>query len=82
MAKGLGSTTIRAQGMPRDAALVWAARVKVLVITLTDGTPLDSVTTESWRPHAVQEPQSAIPWTITSHSADNESKVSSAHAAL
>ena len=46
--------------MPSDAALAWAARVKLLVMTLTDGTPLDSVTNASWRPHAVQEPQSAM----------------------
>ena len=74
--------TMRALGMPRDAALTWAARVKALVITLTDGVPLASVDTVSWRPHAVQEPQSAIPWTTTSHSVDSESRVSSAHGAL
>ena len=60
-ARGLGSVTIRTPGIPRDAARAWAARVKALVMTLTDGTPRDSVTTVSWRPHAVQEPQSAIP---------------------
>ena len=72
VAKGLGKMTIRAPGIPRAAALAWAARVNALVITLTDGTPLDSVTTVSWRPHAVQEPQSAMAWTTTSHSADSE----------
>ena len=73
---------MRAPGMPRDAARAWAARVNELVITLTDGTPLDSVTTVSWRPHAVQEPQSAIAWTTTSHSAARESSVSWAQGAL
>ena len=73
---------MRAPGMPRNAARVWAARVNELVITLTDGTPLDSVTTVSWRPHAVQEPQSAIAWTTTSHSAARESRVSWAQGAL
>ena len=82
VAKGLGRITMRAPGIPRDAARTWAARVKLLVITLTDGTPLDSVTTVSWRPHAVQEPQSAIPWTTTSHSADRELRVSSGLGAL
>ena len=82
MARGLGNTTIRTPGIPKKAARAWAARVKLLVITLTDGTPLDSVTTVSWRPHAVQDPQSAIPWMITSHSADMASRVSSAQAAL
>ena len=68
--------------MPSDVARAWAARVNALVITLTDGTPLDSVITVSWRPHAVQEPQSAMPWTTTSHSADRESMVAVAQAAL
>lgn len=75
-------TTIRTPGIPREEARIWAARVKALVMTLTDGTPLDSVTTVSWRPHAVQEPQSAIPWTTTSHSATRESRVSGAQGAL
>ena len=45
-------------------------------MTLTDGTPLDSVNTVSWRPHAVQDPQSATACTTTSHSEVNESSVS------
>jgi hypothetical protein len=56
--------------------------VKALVMTLTEGTPLDSVITVSWRPHAVQEPQSAIAWTTTSHCSANESSVSVAQAEL
>ena len=82
VAKGLGMTTIRAPGMPSDAVRARAARVKALVMTLTDGTPLDSVTTVSWRPHAVQEPQSAIPWIMASHSAVSSSSVSPAHGEL
>ena len=73
---------MRAPGIPRKVARACAARVKALVITLTDGTPLDSVATVSWRPHAVQDPQSAIPWMIASHSADMVARVSSAHAVL
>ncbi len=73
---------MRASGIPREVTLVLAARVKELVITLTDGTPRDSVTTESWRPHAVQDPQSAMPWTTASHSSIRESMVSSEHGAL
>jgi hypothetical protein len=46
--------------------------VKVLVITLTDGTPLDSVITVSWRPHDVQEPQSAMAWITTSQSSERD----------
>ncbi len=59
-ANGLGSTTMRTPGIPSAVALARAALVKLLVMTLTDGTPLDSVITVSWRPHAVQEPQSAM----------------------
>ena len=46
-ASGLGSTTMRAPGIPRAVALAWAALVKELVMTLTEGTPLDSVMTVS-----------------------------------
>jgi len=81
-ARGLGSTTMRTPGIPRAVARAWAALVKVLVITLTDGTPLDSVITVSWRPHAVQDPQSAMAWITTSHSSDSDSMVSSAQGAL
>jgi hypothetical protein len=59
-----------------------AARVKELVMTLTEGMPRDSVITVSWRPHAVQEPQSAMPWITASHSSVSEFSVSSAQAAL
>ena len=59
--RGLGMTTILAPGIPRAAVRARAARVNELVITLRDGTPLDSVTTVSWRPHVVQDPQSATP---------------------
>ena len=51
---------MRTPGIPRDVALALAALVNVLVITLTEGMPLDSVFTVSWRPHAVQEPQSEM----------------------
>ena len=63
---------MRAPGIPREAARRLAARVKLLVITLTEGFPLDSVYTVSWRPHAVQEPQSAMPCTTASHSSTSE----------
>jgi len=71
-ARGLGSTTMRTPGIPRAVARAWAALVKVLVITLTDGTPLDSVITVSWRPHAVQDPQSAMACITTSHSSERD----------
>ena len=54
-------TTILAPGIPRADVRARAARVNELVIMLRDGTPLDSVTTVSWRPHVVQDPQSATP---------------------
>ncbi len=81
-ASGLGSTTMRTPGIPRAVALASAALVKVLVITLTDGTPLDSVITVSWRPHAVQDPQSAMACITTSQSSVSDCRVSSAQAAL
>ena len=73
---------MRAPGIPRAVARACAALVKVLVMTLTEGTPLDSVITVSWRPHAVQDPQSAMACIITSHSLARLSSVSSAHGAL
>ena len=82
VASGLGMTTMRTPGMPREAARAWAARVNALVMTLTDGTPLASVATVSWRPHAVQDPQSTTPWMMASHRADSESRVSWGHGAL
>ena len=73
---------MRAPGIPSAVARACAALVKVLVITLTEGVPLDSVITVSWRPHAVQEPQSAIACITTSQSLARLSIVSSAHGAL
>ena len=61
VARGLGMTTMRTPGIPKEAARAWAARVNALVMTLTDGTPLASVANVSWRPHAVQDPQSTTP---------------------
>ena len=81
-ASGLGSTTMRTPGIPRAVALAWAALVKVLVMTLTDGAPLDSVITVSWRPHAVQDPQSAMACITTSQSSARDCRVSSAQGAL
>ena len=82
VARGLGRVTIRVPGIPNAVARAWAALVKELVITLTVGTPLDSVSTASWRPHAVQDPQSATAWTMTSHFSLSDSRVSGAQGAL
>ena len=81
-ANGLGSTTMRTPGIPSAVARARAALVKVLVMTLTDGTPLDSVITVSWRPHAVQEPQSAMACITTSQSSARDWIVSSAQGSL
>ena len=81
-AKGLGMTTMRAPGMPSEVTLALAARVKELVMTLTEGMPRDSVITVSWRPHAVQDPQSDMPCITASHSLISSSRVSSAQGAL
>ena len=73
---------MRAAGIPRAAARARAARPKLLVMTLTDGTPPASVTTVSWRPHAVQEPQSAMAWMMASHSARSAVSLASGCGAL
>ena len=73
---------MRTPGMPRELARAWAALVKALVMTLTEGIPRDSVTTVSWRPHAVQDPQSDMPCITASHSLISSSRVSSAQGAL
>ena len=73
---------MRAPGMPSEAARRLAARVKLLVMTLTEGTPADSVITVSWRPHAVQLPQSAMAWMMASHSRSRASSLSFGWAAL
>ena len=73
---------MRTPGIPRAAARRLAARVKLLVITLTEGFPADSVITVSWRPHAVQEPQSAMAWMMASHSASSASNLSPGWGAL
>lgn len=79
---GLGSTTILISGMPNAAARACAAVVKVLLTTETDGMPASSVTTVSWRPHAVQDPQSAMACTITSQRSINSSRVAASQASL
>ena len=81
-ASGLGNARIWTVGIPRDVARAWAALVKLSVMTLTEGTPRLSVTTVSWRPHAVQLPQSAIPCTTASHCSISSSMVSSEQGAL
>ena len=73
---------MRAPGIPKDAARAWAARVKLLVMTLTEGAPRVSVTIVSWRPHAVQEPQSAMAWMTASHSARRSLSLPSGWGAL
>ena len=73
---------MRAPGIPKAVTRARAALVKVLVITLTDGAPLDSVITVSWRPHAVQDPQSAMACITASQSSVRDWRVSSEQAAL
>ena len=73
---------MRTPGIPRELARARAALVKALVMTLTEGMPRDSVKTVSWRPHAVQDPQSAMPWIRASHSSISSSRVSWAQGAL
>jgi len=68
---------MRTPGMPKELARAWAALVKALVMTLTEGMPRDSVITVSWRPHAVQDPQSATAWMMAWHWEARSSNTSS-----
>ena len=52
--------------MPNVLALIPAAFMNASVITVTAGFPLFSDSIPSWRPHVVQEPQSATAWIIAS----------------
>ena len=65
--------TVGCPGMPRWLRRMSASRVKADVTTVTDGTPLFSVSIPSWRPHAVQDPQSATAWTTASALAEMSS---------
>ena len=62
----------------RALADVMKARVK----TVAAGAPLFSASVPSWRPHVVQEPQSAIAWITASHSETIPSIMSSGVATL
>jgi hypothetical protein len=61
-------TATGCSGIPRASARVRAARVKACVITVTAARPRFSASIPSWRPHAVQDPQSATAWMMASHS--------------
>ncbi len=62
--------------IPNALALSSAAFVNARVITVTAGRPRFSDSIPSWRPHAVQDPQSATAWTMASHSAARLSSTS------
>lgn len=60
-------TTVGWAGMPSILALIVAAVRKASVNTVAAGRPLFSNSTVSWRPHDMQDPQSATPWMTASH---------------
>ena len=61
-------TTTGCSGNPKASARMRAAWVKACVMTVTAARPRFSASIPSWRPHAVQDPQSATAWMIASHS--------------
>ena len=77
LARGCSITTTGCSGNPRAAARMRAAWVKASVMTVTAARPRFSASIPSWRPHAVQDPQSATAWMIASHSLASWSKTSS-----
>ena len=61
LAKGCAATTMGWSGKPKMLALTSAAAVNTSVITVTLGRPCFSISILSWRPHEMQDPQSATP---------------------
>ena len=59
LAIGCPMTTTGWPVIPSTRARISAALVKASVITVTAGLPRFSASIPSWRPHAVQDPQSA-----------------------
>jgi hypothetical protein len=70
-------TTTGCSGIPKASALRRAARVKASVMTVTAARPRFSASMPSWRPHAVQDPQSATAWMIASQVRASWSKTTS-----
>ena len=66
-----------ARAIPRASARMRAAWVKASVMMVTAARPRFSASIPSWRPHAVQDPQSATAWMMASHSRASWSKTSS-----
>ena len=61
LAIGCSRTTVGWSGMPSILALITAAVVKASVSSVTAGVPRFSNSIVSWRPHDMQDPQSATP---------------------
>ena len=66
LAIGCSTTTVGCCGMPRTLALIVAAVLNASVMTVTAGHPLFSISIVSWRPHDMQDPQTATPCTMAS----------------
>lgn len=70
-------TTTGCSGNPKASARMRAARVNACVMTVTAARPRFSDSIPSWRPHAVQDPQSATAWMIASQVRANWSRTAS-----
>ena len=77
LAMGWLMTTTGCSGRPKALARNSAALVNAFVMTVTAGTPRFSDSIPSWRPHAVQEPQSATAWMMAWHWEARSSNTSS-----
>ena len=69
-------TTTGCSGNPKASARRRAAWVNAWVMTVTAARPRCSAPMPSWRPHAVQDPQSATAWMIASQVLASWSKTS------
>ena len=70
-------TTTGCSGNPKASARMRAAWVNAWVITVTAARPRFSASMPSWRPHAVQDPQSATAWMTASQVLARWSKIAS-----
>jgi hypothetical protein len=77
LASGWSTITTGWSGNPKAWARIRAAWVKACVMTVTAAQPRFSASIPSWRPHAVQDPQSATAGMIASQELASWSNISS-----
>ena len=82
LAKGWSTNICGCDGMPSIFERISADFIKARVRTVAAGLPCFSASVPSWRPHVVQEPQSATAWITASHLATRPAMTSSGVATL